>query len=216
LPLNWQIYTLDLASGTIKNIIFDLGGVLMDIDPQKTANKFAELSGTSPVDIIEIHNSNNFFKEYEKGLICDQSFRDHIRSFLKVDLSDDTIDEVWGEMLSGFQKTKIELLNYAKTRYRIFLLSNTNNIHRIKFEKIFNELTQTNIHDFFENVHYSFEMHTRKPEPDIFNQVIMENELRVDETILIDDSLPNIETAEKLGMKTCHVQINQPNIKIDF
>ena len=74
----------------------------MDIDPQKTANKFAELSGNSPVDIIEIHNSNNFFKEYEKGLISDQSFRDHIRDFLKVDLPDEMIDNVWGRDLWVF------------------------------------------------------------------------------------------------------------------
>ena len=205
-----------MASGTIKNIIFDLGGVLMDIDPQKTANKFAELSGNSPVDIIEIHNSNNFFKEYEKGLISDKSFRDHIRDFLKVDLPDEMIDNVWGEMILQFPENKIDLLKKAKDKYRIFLLSNTNNIHRIKFEKIFEELTQTEIQSFFENVHYSFEMHTRKPEPDIFNQVIMENELSVDETLLIDDSLPNIETASQLGLKTCHVQINQADIKIDF
>ena len=205
-----------MASGTIKNIIFDLGGVLMDIDPQKTANKFAELSKTSPVDIIEIHNSNNFFKDYEKGLINDQSFRDHIRNFLKVDLPDKAIDSAWNDMILHFPDSKIDLLEDAKKEHRIFLLSNTNHIHTIKFEKMFKELTQNDIHDYFENVHYSFEMHTRKPEPDIFNRVIAENELRADETILIDDSLPNIKTADKLGLKTHHVQINQANIKIDF
>ncbi len=188
----------------------------MDIDPQKTADLFAELSNTSPVNIIEIHNSNNFFKEYEKGLIGDQSFRDHIRDFLKVDVTDDKIDEIWGEMLVRFPGNKIELLKNARDKYRIFLLSNTNNIHRIKFEKIFRELTRTDIRDFFENVHYSFEMHSRKPEPEIFDRVIKENDISPQETILIDDSLPNIETAEKLGLKTRHVSINQADIKIDF
>lgn len=188
----------------------------MDINPQKTADLFAELSNTIPVDIIEIHNSNNFFKDYEKGLISDQSFRDHIREFLKVDLPDKAIDDVWCEMVLEFPQSKIDLLKYAKGKYRIFLLSNTNNIHRIKFEKIFKELTQSDIKDFFENVHYSFEMHTRKPDPDIFHRVISDNDLRPDETILIDDSLPNIETADKLGLKTYHVRINQDDIKIDF
>jgi putative hydrolase of the HAD superfamily len=205
-----------LASGTIKNIIFDLGGVLMDINPQKTADLFAELSNTSPVDIIEIHNSNNFFKEYEKGLINDQAFRDHIRGFLNVDISDNKIDEIWSEMLLGFPQSKIELLDYAKSKYRIFLLSNTNKIHTIKFERIFKELTGMDIRDYFENVHYSFKMHARKPEPLIFNQVMAENDLQTNETIFIDDSLPNIETADKLGLKTRHVEINQTDIKIDF
>jgi putative hydrolase of the HAD superfamily len=183
---------------------------------QKTADLFAEMSNTSPMNIIEIHNSNNFFKEYEKGLISDESFRDHIRDFLKVDLMNETIDEIWEEMLLGFPKSKIELLRNTREKYRIFLLSNTNNIHRKKFEKIFKELAQTDIQDFFENVHYSFEMHARKPEPGIFNQVIAENDLHPEETLLIDDSLPNIETADKLGLKTMHVQINQADIKIDF
>jgi len=188
----------------------------MDIDPQKTANKFAELSKTDPVDIIEIHNSNSFFKDYEKGLINDQSFRDHIRNFLKVDLPDEAIDSLWNDMILHFPASKIDLLEYAKKKYRIFLLSNTNNIHSIKFERMFKVLTQTDIRDFFENVHYSFEMHTRKPQPDIFIRVIEENNIRAEETLLIDDSLPNIETASKLGLKTCHVQINQSEIKIDF
>jgi putative hydrolase of the HAD superfamily len=205
-----------LASGTIKNIIFDLGGVLMDIKPQKTADLFAELSNTSPVDIIEIHNSNNFFKEYEKGLINDQAFRDHIRGFLNVDISDNKIDEVWSEVLLGFPQSKIELLDYAKSKYRIFLLSNTNKIHTIKFERIFKELTGMDIRDYFENVHYSFEMHARKPDQDIFQRVIEENDLEPEETILIDDSLPNIESADKLGLKTLHVSINQADIKINF
>ena len=149
----------------------------MDIDPQKTADLFAELSDTTPVDIIEIHNSNNFFKEYEKGLISDQIFRDHIRDFLKVEISDDKIDEIWSEMLLGFPHKKLELLEYAKSKYRIFLLSNTNKIHTIKFEKIFKELTRTDIRDSFENVHYSFEMHARKPDQDIFQRVMEENDL---------------------------------------
>ena len=188
----------------------------MDIDPQRTADLFAKLSNTSPVDIIEIHNSNNFFKEYEKGLISDQTFRDNIRTFLKIEISNEKIDEVWGEMLLGFPQNKIELLTNAKAKYRIFLLSNTNKIHSIQFEKIFRESADIDIHDIFENVHYSFKMHKRKPEPDIFNQVIEENDLHPEETLLIDDSLPNIETADILGLKTMHVQINQADIKIDF
>lgn len=188
----------------------------MDINPQKTANKFAELSKSSPVDIIEIHNSNSFFKDYEKGLINDQSFRDHIRSFLKVDLPDEAIDSVWNAMVLHFPASKIDLLESAKKKHRIFLLSNTNHIHSIKFEKMFRELTQTDIRDFFENVHYSFEMHARKPEPDIFIQVLEQNGIKAEETLLIDDHLPNIETAEKLDMKTHHVKINQELIEINY
>lgn len=80
---------------------------------------------------------------------------------------------------------------------------------------MFKELTQMDIREYFENVHYSFEMHVRKPEPDIFIQVLDQNGIRARETLLIDDHLPNIETADDLGLKTLHVQLNQSDIKID-
>jgi putative hydrolase of the HAD superfamily len=203
-----------LASGTIKNIIFDLGGVLVHIDPEKTAIAFAELSKKPPVDIMELHRSRNFFVDYEKGLIDDMAFRDHIRDFLKRDLPDESIDKAWGELLLDFPQNKVELLYEARKKFRTFLLSNTNNIHRIKFEKQFKELTQANFRDYFENVHYSFEMHARKPDKEIFLRVLEENNLLPKETLLIDDSLPNIETAKSLGIHTRHVHINQ--IEIEF
>lgn len=205
-----------MAGRTVKNIIFDLGGVLVDIDPQKTARAFARLSHSDPVDIMELHKSQNFFVDYEKGLIDDAIFRDSIRHFLGKDIPDLEIDQAWGAMLLYFPSSKITLLNKTRKAYRTFLLSNTNNIHRIKFEKQFKDTTGVVFHDCFDNVHYSFEMHARKPDAEIFDRVLSENKLAPGETLLIDDSLPNIETAASLGIKTQHVQINQTTIEIEF
>jgi putative hydrolase of the HAD superfamily len=127
---------------------------------------------------------------------------------------DEIIDEAWGALLLDFPLHKITLLDEARRQYRTFLLSNTNNIHRIKFESRFKEITAADIRDYFENVHYSFEMHSRKPDDEIFQKVIEENCLTPEETLLIDDSLPNIETAKGMGMQTRHVQINQ--VEIEF
>lgn len=204
-----------MADGTVKNIIFDLGGVLVDIDPQKTARAFARLSDSDPVDIMELHKSQNFFVDYEKGLIDDATFRDNIRRFLGKDIPDISIDKAWGAMLLDFPLSKITLLKKTREKYRTFLLSNTNNIHRLKFEKCFKDTARAGIHDYFENVHYSFKMHARKPDVDIFVRVLSENNLMSGETLLIDDSLPNIQTAASLGMKTQHVQINQATIEIE-
>jgi len=204
-----------LASGTIKNIIFDLGGVLVDIDPDKTAKAFARLSNMDPVDIMELHKSQNFFVDYEKGLIDDSAFRDQIRNFLKTDMSDQTVDRAWGALLLDFPQNKIDLLSNARKKYRTFLLSNTNNIHRKKFEKSFRDAAHADFYDYFENVYYSFQMHMRKPDKEIFVKVLEENNLNPQETLLIDDHRPNIETAQALGMKTCHVKINQEFIEIE-
>jgi len=203
-----------LDSGTIKNIIFDLGGVLVNIDPNKTADAFAALSNKAPVDIIGLHNSQNFFRDYEMGVIDDHTFRNHIRSFLKIDIPDEMIDKTWGALLLEFPSNKIALIEEARKKYRTFLLSNTNNIHRIKFEKDFKDLTGNDLKEYFENVHYSFQMHARKPEKEIFLRVLKENNLKAEETLLIDDSLPNIETANKLGLQTYHVEVNQATIEL--
>ena len=203
-----------MASGTIRNIIFDLGGVLVNIDPNETAKAFAALNNTYPVDIMELHKSQNFFVDYEKGLMEDQSFRDHIRTFLKKDLPDKAIDTAWGALLLDFPSSKIALLKKALVNYRTFLLSNTNNIHRIKFEKVFRDTAHADIYDFFERVYYSFEMNMRKPDNDIFLKVLEDNNLMPEETLLIDDYLPNIEAAKNLGIQTSHVQTNQEDIEI--
>jgi len=203
-----------LASGTIKNIIFDLGGVLVDIDPDMTAKAFARLSNTNVVDIMELHKSQNFFIDYEKGLIDDATFRNNIRQFLNKDLSDEIIDNAWTAMLLVFPDPKIRLLKKAREKYRTFLLSNTNNIHRVKFEKTFRNTAHSDFYEYFENVHYSYEMHMRKPDREIFLKVMEVNNLIPQETLLIDDSLPNIDMASTLGMETKHVEINQRIIEL--
>jgi len=214
LPLNTQIYTSDLVSETIKNIIFDLGGVLFNIEPERTAEAFAALSNSSPVDIMELHKSQNFFTDYEKGLIGDHEFRDHIREFLNKELSDKQIDDAWGALLLDIPMNKIDMIREAQGKYKTYLLSNTNNIHRIKFEADFIRTAGNKIQDYFEKVYYSFDMGMRKPDDEIFLEVLHQNDLIPEETLLLDDSLPNILSAEHLGMQTIHVTINQPIIEI--
>lgn len=214
MPLNTQIYTSDLVSETIKNIIFDLGGVLFNIEPERTAEAFAALSNSSPVDIMELHKSQNFFTDYEKGLIGDHEFRDHIREFLNKELSDKQIDDAWGALLLDIPMNKIDMIREAQGKYKTYLLSNTNNIHRIKFEADFIRTAGNKIQDYFEKVYYSFDMGMRKPDDEIFLEVLHQNDLIPEETLLLDDSLPNILSAEQLGMQTIHVTINQPIIEI--
>ena len=216
MPLNTQIYTSDLVSETIKNIIFDLGGVLFNIEPERTAEAFAALSNSSPVDIMELHKSQNFFTDYEKGLIGDHEFRDHIREFLNKELSDKQIDDAWGALLLDIPMNKIAMIKEAGQNHRTFLLSNTNNIHRIKFEADFIETAGNRIQEYFEKVYYSFEMGMRKPDAEIFLEVLNKNDLNPEESLLIDDSLPNILSAEHLGMRTIHVPINKTVIEIQI
>ncbi|MBS0000774.1 MAG: HAD family phosphatase [Cyclobacteriaceae bacterium] len=199
----------------IQNIIFDLGGVIVNIEPKLTAEAFADLSGTDPVDIMELHQSANFFTAYEKGLITDAVFRREVCNFLKRDIPDQTIDVAWGALLQEIPPQKIDMITAAHKNYRTFLLSNTNNIHRIKFCRTFQDLTGRRLEEYFEKVYYSFEMGKRKPDEGIFLQVLQDNDLDPGETLLVDDSLPNIQTAISLGMKTLHVERNQEKIDLN-
>jgi putative hydrolase of the HAD superfamily len=203
-----------LDTDRIRNIIFDLGGVIVNIDPQLTAREFADLSNSDPVDIMELHKSANFFTAYEKGLITDDIFRLEVRNFLKKDIPDSKIDKAWGALLLDIPPQKIEMISIARKKFRTFLLSNTNNIHRKKFCGTFRDLTGKDIEDYFDKVYYSYRMGKRKPDEDIFLQVLRENNLLPGETLLIDDSLPNIETARKLGLKALHVERNQERIEL--
>lgn len=213
MPLNTQIYNSNLDSPRLKNVIFDLGGVIVNIDPELTANAFAELAGTDPVDIMALHQSQTFFTDYEKGLINDAEFRKHLNHFLKKEIPDEVLDKAWGEILMDIPPQKIDMLIEAGEEHRTFLLSNTNHIHTLKFTKTFLETSGREIGSFFEKVYYSFRMGKRKPDADIFEQVLQDNELVPEETLMIDDSLPNIETAKQLGMQTLHVERNQALIE---
>lgn len=200
----------------IKSIIFDLGGVIVNIEPHLTAEAFARMNNTEPVDLIALHHSENFFSAYEKGLITDAEFRDHIRKYIGKDIDDGQIDRAWNALLREVSKSKVDLIKQLSGKYRLFLLSNTNHIHQIKFSRTFREAAGKNMEDYFEKVYYSFRMGMRKPDEDIFLQVMKENNLVPEETLLIDDHPPNIRTAAGLGMATLLVPANQDIIEIDL
>lgn len=166
-------------------------------------------------EIMEIYYNTAFFRHYESGKISDHDFRNGIRNVLKINSSDGEIDAAWNALLLEIPVGKMEMLRLARKKFRTFLLSNTNSIHRVRFEKVFAGFSPgENIHTLFEKVYYSFQMDMRKPEPGIFLAVLSENDLEPEETLLIDDNKENIESAASLGMKTLLVEMNQPAIII--
>jgi putative hydrolase of the HAD superfamily len=203
------------ARNNIRNIIFDLGGVIVNIDPVVTFKAFSALSQKPLEEITEIYHNTAFFRHYESGKISDHDFRNGIRNVLKINSSDDEIDAAWNALLMEIPAGKMEMLRRTRKKFRTFLLSNTNNIHRVRFENVFAGFSPgEDIHTLFEKVYYSFRMDMRKPEPGIFLSVLSENDLEPGETLLIDDNKENIESAGSLGMKTMLVEMNQPAILI--
>jgi len=188
----------------IKNIIFDYGNVIFSLDFLKSQQAWGELG---------INNSNEFyghkvqdpiFTAFEEGGATTEEFRKYVRQKIgNPKLTDQQIDHAWNSLLVGVAPGNHELLLDLKTRYRTFLLSNINPIH---YDYIMNYLYKEfnfegNDH-LFEKIYYSHLVGKRKPNAEIFEQVLNENNLNPAETLFIDDSPQHIAAAQKLGIQT--------------
>ena len=190
----------------IKNIIFDLGAVIINIDIQITFQAFAERIG-QPVDkIISQFHNDNFWNDYETGKVKDNDFRKYVKDNLSSGLSDDEIDYLWNKLLLDLPLERLTLLEQLKSKYRLFLLSNTNYIHIKQVNKILSQITpQKDISAYFEKVYYSYEMGLRKPDVEIYKEVLIDSKLNPEETLFLDDNYDNILGAQKAGIQSIHV-----------
>lgn len=191
----------------IKNIIFDLGGVILNIDFSITEKAFQDLGVTQFSNMFTQHHSNDLFVELETGKISEPEFYEAFRKGTGANLSDETIKKAWNALLLDFREPTLEWLEKNRNRYRIFLFSNTNQIHHDAFIAAYEAKTgKADFDAFFEKAYYSQHMGMRKPDPAPFLQILQEQNLLPEETLFIDDTIKNIETAKSLGIKTVHLQ----------
>jgi len=202
---------------SIKNLIFDLGGVILDLSIDHTLQSFATLSGFDKKRIDQLYATAPEFLSYETGLITDDEFRAFVRKVYSITCSSDDIDITWTAMLRGLPIRKLQLLERLKEKFNVFLLSNTNSIH-LKYinESLLPATVQKKLtlDNYFHRAYYSHVMKKRKPNADIFEQVLVENGLKPEETLFLDDNHDNIEGAKKLGIRTALV--NTPDFMLDY
>jgi putative hydrolase of the HAD superfamily len=197
----------------IKNIIFDLGGVIINLDIPKTISEFNKLSANPFESIYNQLQQTPIFDLFDKGQISESDFFFELKKSLKKPVTETQLLFAWNAMLLDFPGHRLELLNQLKQRYRIFLLSNTNETHINRFEKdLFQQHGYENLEPFFEKVYYSCRIGMRKPDREIFDFVLKENSLIASETIFIDDSPQHIEGALKAGIKA-HLLSKEKDIK---
>ena len=189
-----------------KNIIFDLGGVIINLDYHATTNAFTELCGRDMAEVYSQKKQDPIFDDIETGRITPNEFREGLKQLFNFDASSEEIDAAWNALLLDIPLSRIELLQKLKPQKRIFLLSNTNAIHKVAFEKILKDATGfSELDPLFEKAYYSHEMEDRKPNVSIFQRVIEENELDLTETLFIDDSAQHIVGAKKAGLNAFHL-----------
>lgn len=185
----------------IKNIVFDLGGVLLDIDYELTSKAFEQLGYKHFKQMYSQYAADELFENLETGKISNEDFYS-IMQKIKADISVEQITTAWNAMLLTFRMKSFEYIEQLSKQYSIFLLSNTNAIHHAAFTEMFKKEKNRSMDSYFTKAYYSHQIGFRKPNDDIFEFVLEDAGVKAEETLFIDDSYNNIETAQKLQWKT--------------
>lgn len=187
----------------IQAVIFDLGGVIIDLSLDRTLTAFATLTGASKADIQNAYGSNPVFMAYEKGEVSDQEFRDSIRKLFSVQATDTEIDHCWNAMLVDLPVSTLTMLEKLKKHFRVFVLSNTNTIHINYVNEI---MLQGKVLDsWVHKAYYSHLLGMRKPELEIYQHVLEQNRLIPNQTIFLDDNPDNLKAANSLYIQTLQI-----------
>ena len=196
----------------VKNIILDLGGVLLNLDYDLMAKNLADLG---ILDVFSKQKQTGFMDDWEEGKFNQAHFLSELKKLgnLTESNAEQKINDAWNSILLDFPKERLELLQILQSKYRLFLYSNTNEIHIESFESSLQTDHQVDgLHSFFEKVYYSNVLGIRKPKTEGFLQILNENNLLAEETIFIDDSPQHIVGAKNAGITSFYLDLQTQNI----
>lgn len=187
----------------VRHIIFDLGGVILNIDYSKTEQSFTDLGIKDFGTQFSQMQQNAFFDNWETGRIKRDQFIGELKNRIPVAASDQVIIDAWNAMLLDIPLRRLQILQQLQLHFDTFLLSNTNEIHEEAFNKTLKAQCGFNgMGVFFDKIYYSHHVGLRKPAKEIFELVLQQNNLSPERTLFIDDSMQHIEMARSLGLQT--------------
>jgi putative hydrolase of the HAD superfamily len=185
----------------IKNIIFDLGGVIINLDVNKTISEFNTLSYMPFEAIYTQASQHELFNTFDKGLISNEEFFNEIRKQIRYEGPEFELQKAWNAMLLDVPDRRLDVLVKTKQNYNTYLLSNTCEPHVAAFEHdLYLKHGVKNFNDYFDEVYYSCRMGMRKPDKEIFEFVLDKNNLKPEETVFIDDSIQHVKGAGECGI----------------
>lgn len=191
----------------ITTIIFDFGGVLFDIDFKKSYKAFADIGVNDLEKMYSPKYVSPLFQHLEEGKLNQEKFYDAFRKETNSSLTDDQIKNAWNALLQSFRKEAFDKLKQLRSKYKLYLLSNTNIIHYDQFNKIYKEeIGEGSLDMYFDAAYYSQIIGLRKPDKEAYEYVLKENYLDPSQTLFIDDTLQNIEGAKAVGLQTIHLK----------
>jgi putative hydrolase of the HAD superfamily len=188
----------------IKNILFDFGGIIIDLDLDKAISGFESLGIRGFSSKKNLAMNGSLFENFERGLINEADFRNEMRKLANKKLSDHEIDIAWNSLLIGIPASRIDLLNQLKNDYGLYLLSNSNTIHYKYYSKQLFDDHQVTFDDLFVQSFFSFNLKLFKPDIEIYQEVEKQANIVPQETVFIDDNPVNLEAAVKAGFHVLH------------
>ena len=191
----------------IRNIVFDLGGVLVDLDFKAAINGLQQAGFANVKEQLLAFDRGGIFQKFEVGEITADEFRAAIRENSTVTLTDEEVDGLWNAMLLEIPREKLELILELRGKYMVYLLSNTNSIHWDYVCKNAFNYRGFRVEDYFEETFLSYEMHLAKPDKAIFEKVLHDANLLPEETLFIDDSEANCKAAQEVGIHAHHYHV---------
>lgn len=198
---------------TLTTLIFDFGGVLINLDLPLCINKLKDIGATGVEKYLSNFGQSDFFLQWEKGEIGLGEFRENIRAISSGQPSDDEIDAAWMAFLQDIPAEKIELLKQLRSRYRILMLSNTNPLHIEQSARTAFEAHGTTMNELFDKCYLSYEIGLTKPGRDIFEYLLNDAGVEPGECLFLDDGQKNIDTARAMGFQT---RLVSPGESLDF
>ena len=187
----------------VKNLLFDLGGVIIDLHIQKTREAFEELGLTDAGNWFVAHNQAALLNSYETGTIDTDTFIRNVSLSSGLSISEKQFRDAWNAMLGKVRWARVEMLRELREKYRVYALSNINALHAQACHHILQrDHDLYSFHELFDRVFYSHEIHARKPDPESWQAVIASTGILPEETLFFDDNPANILAAEKLGFQT--------------
>ena len=196
----------NLMNKPIRNIVFDLGNVIINIDPDLTLQKTREFGVTNFDEMYTIMRQSDLFDRLDTGKISLPEFRDAIRAYTKIHLTDQQIDDAWCAMLLDFPEENAELLRKLRAKgYKLYLLSNTNEMHIAHYTEYLKQRFGCDLlSELFDRTFYSHEIGYRKPNREAYEYVLKAEGLKPAETLFIDDLEHNVIGARKTGIQAYH------------
>lgn len=186
----------------IKNLVFDFGGVIVDLDKDKAIRAFKNLGMENIEDYIGLYAQKGIFLEVEDGQIDDLTFCEKISEIVGRKLSYEEVKQAWLGFFAGMDEFKLDYIEELRSKYNLYILSNTNPFVQSWAQSTDFSSKGRSLRDYFDKIYTSYEIGYIKPAPEIFEFMIKDANLNPAETLFIDDGESNIKIAEEFGFKT--------------